>query len=75
MTASGCSKTAVGLTVAEPTLGSATCPAGQPGFAIDPESYSMCWASLLNFEQARNQRSSPVPFLICTGSSSFDYSL
>src|SRR5690349_16182531 len=76
MTASGYSRKAVGLTAAEPTLDSATCSAAQPGFAIDPEwCYSMCWASLLNFEQARNQRSSPVPFLICTGSSSFDYSL
>jgi hypothetical protein len=76
MTASGYSLKAADLTAAEPTLDSATCSAGQPVFAIDPEwCYSMCWASLLNFEQARNQRSSPVPFLICTGSSSFDYSL
>ena len=76
MTAPGCSLMVVDLTAAEPTLDSATCSAARPVFAIDPEwCYSMCWASLLNFEQARNQRSSPVPFLICTGSSSFGYSL
>lgn len=72
MKASGCSRMVVDLTAAEPTSDSVTCSAVQPGFAIGPGScYSMCWALPLNFEQARNQRSSPVPCLICTGSSSF----
>jgi hypothetical protein len=71
-TVSGCWRPAAfDRIAAELTLDSASCSAAPMAFASDRGKSWACWAPALSYsEQARNLRSSPVPSLICTGSSS-----